>query len=66
MRFGGYDSDTGDLLIWKFEEYGMHDTVDDTADDTVTVWTEEYALSRSRALEILVGQVWRLRLSTTH
>jgi hypothetical protein len=54
--YGGHDPDSGDKLIGKFEAYGMHDIIDDTADDSLTVWTEDYALSRTRALEILVDK----------
>jgi hypothetical protein len=54
--YGGHDPDSGDELIGKFEAYGMHEIVDDTADETLTVWTEDYALSRTRALEILVDK----------
>ena len=54
--YGGHDPDTGDTLIGKIEEYGMHDIVDDTADENLTVWVEDYGLSRSRALEILVDK----------
>ena len=54
--YGGHDPDTDDVLIGRFEEYGMHDILDDTADDNLTVWTEEYALSLTRALEVLVDQ----------
>ncbi|MGA7769961.1 MAG: hypothetical protein WCA27_27510 [Candidatus Sulfotelmatobacter sp.] len=54
--YGGHDPDNADLLIGNFESYGMHDILDDTADETVTVWTEDYALSRTRALEILVDK----------
>jgi len=53
---GGHDPDSGDLLVGKFEIYGMHEIVDDTADETLTVRTEEYDLSRTRALEILVDK----------
>lgn len=54
--YGGHDPDSGDVIIGKFETYGMHEIVDDTADETLTVWTEEYAVSRTRALEILVDK----------
>jgi hypothetical protein len=54
--YGGHDPDSGDLLIGSFESYGMHDILDDTADDSLTVWTEDYALSRTHALEILVDK----------
>ncbi len=54
--YGGHDPDSGDLLIGNFETYGMHDILDDTADESLTVWTEDYGLSRTRALEILVDK----------
>jgi hypothetical protein len=54
--YGGHDPDSGDLLIGSFESYGMHEIIDDTADDNLTVWTEDYYLSRSRALEVLVDK----------
>jgi hypothetical protein len=34
----------------------MHDILDDTIDESLTVWTEDYDLARSRALEILVDK----------
>jgi hypothetical protein len=54
--YGGHDPDSGDLLIGKFETYGMHDIIDDTADENLTVWTEDYGLSHGHALEILVDK----------
>jgi hypothetical protein len=54
--YGGHDPDSGDRLIGDFEEYGMHDIRDDSADDDLTVWTEDYALSRTRAFEVLIDQ----------
>ena len=54
--YGGHDPDTGDTLIGNFEAYGMHDILDDTADDSLTVWTEDYHLTRTRALELLVDK----------
>jgi hypothetical protein len=54
--YDGHDPDSGDLLIGNFETYGMHDILDDTADESLTVWTENYDLSRTRALEILVDK----------
>jgi len=54
--YGGHDPNSGDLLIGNFETYGMHDILDDTADETLTVYTEDYSLSRTRALEILVDK----------
>jgi hypothetical protein len=35
----------------------MHEIIDDTADDNLTVWAGDYYLSLSRALEILVDNV---------
>ena len=54
--YGGHDPDTGDTLVGKIEEYGMHEVVDDTADDNLTVWVEDYGLTRSAALEKLVDE----------
>jgi hypothetical protein len=54
--YGGHDPDTDDILIGKIEEYGMHDIVDDTADESVTIWVEDYLLSREKALELLVDK----------
>lgn len=54
--YGGHDPDSGDLLIGAFETYGMHDIIDDTADENLTVWTEDYGLSRARALEVLIDK----------
>jgi hypothetical protein len=52
--FGGWDPDKGDVLVGNFETYGMHDIRDSTIDESVTVWVEEYWLSRADALENLV------------
>jgi hypothetical protein len=54
--YGGHDPDKDDVLIGKFESYGMHEILDDTADDNLTVWTEDYGLSRASALELLVDK----------
>ena len=54
--YGGHDPDTGDILIGRFEEYGMHDILDDSTDETITTWTKDYGVSRTRALEILVDK----------
>ena len=50
----GHDPDEGDTIAGKFESYGFHDVVDTTADDTLRVYTEDYQLSKSDALEKLV------------
>jgi hypothetical protein len=53
---GGHDPDRGDVLIGRYEEYGSHDILDDTADETVNVYTEEYWLSKTDALEHLTDK----------
>jgi len=44
--FGGHDPDKGDILIGEFESYGFHDIYDETADEDLRVWTEDYDLPR--------------------
>jgi hypothetical protein len=51
--FGGHDPDKDDVLIGSYESYGFHDVHDDTADESIRVWTEDYALSKVDALEKL-------------
>jgi hypothetical protein len=51
--YGGHDPDKGDVLIGDYESYGFHDVYDDTADESVHVWTEDYDLTKSDALEKL-------------
>jgi hypothetical protein len=51
--YGGHDPDRGDVLIGGYETYGMHDIYDDTADEELTVWVEDYDLSKEDALEKL-------------
>jgi hypothetical protein len=54
--FGGYDPDKGDVLVGDYETYGMQDIHDTTADESLTVWVEDYWLSKGDALEKLVEQ----------
>jgi hypothetical protein len=54
--FGGHDPDKGDILIGGFESYGFHDIYDETVDQDLRVWTEDYDLSRESALEKLAEQ----------
>ena len=54
--YGGHDPDKGDVLIGKFHSYGMHEVYDETADDNLRVWVEDYDLSKEDALEKLVEQ----------
>src|SRR6202022_3467551 len=52
--YGGHDPDKGDVLIGKYHSYGMHDIYDETADENISVWVEDYDLSKEDALEKLV------------
>jgi hypothetical protein len=52
--YGGHDPDRGDVLVGQYESYGMHDIYDDTADEELTVWVEDYDLSKEDALDKLV------------
>jgi len=54
--YGGHDPDEGDVLVGAYEAYGMHTAYDDTADDEIQVWVEDYGLSKEDALEKLVDQ----------
>lgn len=54
--FGDYDPDKGDVLVGKYEEYGFHDVLDETADETSRIYTEEYWLSKTDALEHLTDK----------
>jgi hypothetical protein len=54
--YGGHDPDKGDILIGGFESYGFHDIYDETADDDLRVWTEDYDLTKEDALEKLTDQ----------
>jgi hypothetical protein len=54
--FGGRDPDKGDIPIEGFESYGFHDIYDETADEDLQVWTEDYDLIREDALEKLTEQ----------
>lgn len=54
--YGGHDPDKGDVLVGKLEEYGMRDIYDETADENVTIWVEDYNLTKKDVLEQLVGK----------
>lgn len=54
--YGGHDPDEDDVLIGPYETYGMHTVYDDTADEEIQVWVEEYGLSKEDALEKLVDE----------
>jgi hypothetical protein len=49
--YGGNDPDEDDVLVGNFESYGMMDIYNLSADSELTVWVEDYWLSKSRALE---------------
>ena len=49
--YGGNDPDEGDVIVGNFESYGMMDIYNLTADSELTVWVEDYWLSKSRAIE---------------
>ena len=51
--YGGYDPDKGDSIVGRYEEYGFHDVLDETADETIRIYTEDYQLSKTRGLEKL-------------
>lgn len=55
-RYGGHDPDKDDVLVGKFESYGMADIYDETADEELKVWVEDYALTRTDALEKLADK----------
>ncbi len=54
--YGGHDPDKGDVLIGSYESYGFHDVYDETTDQSVRVWTEDYSLTKSDALEKLTDK----------
>jgi hypothetical protein len=54
--YGGHDPDKDDILVGKYESYGMHDIYDNTADEEITVWVEDYNLSKIAALEKLADE----------
>jgi hypothetical protein len=54
--YSGYDPDKGDALIGAYESYGFHDIKDETTNESVRVYTEDYSLSKTSALEKLTEQ----------
>ena len=54
--YGGWDPDKGDVLVGVFEQYGMHDINDPTVDEELTVWVEDYYLTKEDALDKLAEQ----------
>ena len=51
--FGGYDPHKGDTLVGSFEQFGLHELVDETRNDNTTVWVEDFRLSKDVALNML-------------
>jgi hypothetical protein len=54
--YGGHDPDKDDVIVGKFETYGMADIYDETADEELRVWVEEYSLAKEDALEKLADK----------
>jgi hypothetical protein len=54
--YGGHEPDKDDILVGKFESYGMTDAHDETADEDIRVWVEDYSLSKTTAPEKLVDK----------
>jgi len=54
--YGGHDPDRGDTLVGNFESYGFHDILDDTVDESIHIYTEDYYLSKASALEKLADK----------
>jgi|ERR1700728_650333 len=54
--YGGNDPDRGDVLVGRYEEYGFHDIVNETADEGLHIYTEDYQLSKSDGLEQLTDK----------
>jgi hypothetical protein len=59
--FGGHDPDTDDVLIGNFEPHGMHDILDDTADESLWVAMRRKAFA---ACHCSLADFGKLRHST--
>lgn len=51
--YGGHDPGKDDRLAGEFNRYGMKVLRDETANNTLKVWVEEYGLTKSDALKKL-------------
>lgn len=51
--YGGQDPDKGDILVGNYESYGFHDILNETADESLNIYTEDFQLSKTSALEKL-------------
>ena len=49
--YGGYDPDTGDVLVGNYESYGFKDIYDATADRELRVYVDDYLLSKDSVIE---------------
>ena len=54
--YGGHDPDKGDMIVGNFESYGFHDVIDETSDQSIRIYTEDFMLSKSSALEKLLDK----------
>lgn len=54
--YGGYDPDEDDVLTGKFASYDMRTIFDQSADEEITVWIEDYNISKEEALEKLADK----------
>ncbi len=54
--YGGHDPDKDDIIVGPYESYGFHDVLDETADQSIHIYTENYLLSKTSALEKLVDK----------
>jgi hypothetical protein len=52
--FGDHDPDKGDMLIGNISSFGMKTIHDDTTDDDVRVYVEDFGLNKTDALEKLI------------
>lgn len=50
---GGHDPDKDDKLVGDLSTFGFKTFLDDTADDTIHIYVEDYALTKMSALEKL-------------
>jgi len=51
--YSGQDPDKGDLIVGNYESYGFHDVLNETADESLNIYTEDFQLSKTSALEKL-------------
>jgi len=49
--YGGHEADTGDFIVGSFEQYGMKDVYDTTADSSIHVWVEDFWMDKEDVVE---------------